>query len=412
MEPKPILTCRMCGEQTFTPILDLGTMAMTGVFPRARDEAVASGPLELIRCEDCRLVQLRHTCDLPSLFGEGYGYRSGLNSAMVGHLGGITAWIEEFVGLAEGDAVLDIGSNDGTTLGSYKTKGVALFGIDPTADPFRRYYPEGASVVADFFNGQSAKVALGERKVKAVTSIAMFYDLPDPLQFTKDVSGVLANDGVWVLEQSYLPTMLERLAYDTICHEHLEYYGLRQIKWLADRAGLKIADVSLNDANGGSFRVALVHEEFSIAVDNESKIQKMLEDEDAKTSLEALADFARRTEDHKVRLVAFLEEAKRKGIRTAGYGASTKGNVVLQYCGIDQRLLPEIAEVNADKFGSYTPGTRIPIRSEEAVKASGVDQFLVLPWHFRDFILEKEKEFRSNGGAFVFPFPEIETVGS
>ncbi len=287
-----------------------------------------------------------------------------------------------------------------------------MFGIDPTADPFRRYYPKGASVVPEFFNETSASTALGGRKVKAVTSIAMFYDLPDPLQFTKDVAAVLDAEGVWVLEQSYLPTMLERLAYDTVCHEHLEYYGLRQIEWLAHRAGLKIADVSLNDANGGSFRVALVHRDSTIGVVDGDKIRKLLADEDVKTGLDALADFAKRTEEHKTRLVTFLEESKRKGLRTAGYGASTKGNVILQYCGIDERLLPEIAEVNADKFGSYTPGTRIPIRSEDGVKAHGVDQFLVLPWHFRDFILEKEKEYLADGGAFVFPLPDIETVGA
>jgi NDP-4-keto-2,6-dideoxyhexose 3-C-methyltransferase len=412
MEITEISACRLCGDSNLEDAVDLGILAQAGRFPASREESVPKGPLRLTRCGNCALVQLRHTFALPELFGDGYGYRSGLNPSMVRHLGAIASWIESFAGLEAGDAVLDIGSNDATTLKAYKTRGLKLHGVDPSAASLRQYYPEGAVVTPDFFNAESAAATLKGKKAKAVTSIAMFYDLPDPLAFAEAVAGVLDRDGVWVLEQSYLPTMLERLAYDTICHEHLEYYGMRQIAWIAERAGLRPVSVSLNEANGGSFRVALVRADSKYAPENEAFVESLLTRERTETSPEGLARFAARVEEHRGRLVEFLERSAKQGLRTYGYGASTKGNVVLQYCGIDERLLPGIAEVNESKFGAFTPGTRIPILSEADVKSKRPDQLLVLPWHFRDFIVEKEAAFLKGGGKLVFPLPELEVVAA
>ncbi len=249
--------CRMCGNTDLRPVLDLGDQYLTGVFPKPLEQqSVSHGPLELVRCsggaETCGLVQLHHSYDSSELYGASYGYRSGLNRSMVDHLRRKAEWLANFVGPDEGDIVVDIGSNDGTTLSFFSDKLVRV-GIDPTVAKFSEFYESGIHLIPEFFSADSIDTALGGRKARIVTSIAMFYDLASPQLFVNDVASVLADDGVWHFEQSYLPLMLQTNAYDTVCHEHLEYYALSQVKRVLDQAGLKILDVETNDVNGGSF---------------------------------------------------------------------------------------------------------------------------------------------------------------
>jgi hypothetical protein len=225
------------------------------------------------------------------------------------------------------------------------------------------------------------------------------------------VAEILDDDGIWVFEQSYLPAMLATHSYDTICHEHLEYYGLRQIAFLAEQTGLKIVDVEFNDANGGSFCVTAAKEKSRRAAARQ-QVNRILEEE-RELGLDTTAPFQKlqlTMEAHRKQLRDVLQELRAAGKAVLGYGASTKGNVLLQYCGIGPELLPAIVEVNEDKFGSYTPGSGIPIISDRDVMISPPDYFLVLPWHFRAGILEREKRFLSGGGAFIFPLPELEVV--
>jgi hypothetical protein len=216
---------------------------------------------------------------------------------------------------------------------------------------------------------------------------------------------------VWHFEQSYMPAMLRVNAYDTICHEHLEYYGLSQIKWMADRAGLKILDVEINDVNGGSFAVTVAKASSPHRAD-EPKFNTVLNDE-KRLGLDTPAPyavFAERVFEHREKLRATLDRLRNEGKKVLGYGASTKGNVILQFCGIGPEQIPAIAEVNADKFGAFTPGTDIPIISEADAHAMRPDCFLVLPWHFRENLLAREAKYLSEGGRMLFPLPEIEIV--
>jgi hypothetical protein len=262
--------------------------------------------------------------------------------------------------------------------------------------------------VADEFFDRAAfdRLALG-KKARIITSIAMFYDLPAPMDFVRDVAASLADDGVWHLEQSYLPLMLQTNSYDTVCHEHLEYYSLRQIQWMTSRAGLRITDVSLNDVNGGSFAVTVEK-----GLGDAPVVREILEHETALglAALETYRAFGERAARHRVELRALLCELNAAGKKVHGLGASTKGNVVLQYCGITPELLPCIAEVNSDKFGCYTPGTNIPIVSEESSRAAKPDVFWVLPWHFRKSFVEREGPFVASGGKLLFALPTIEFV--
>lgn len=406
-----ISACRICGNTKLVPVVDLGEQYLTGVFPTQFDVSLTRGPLKLVKChgpDGCALLQLEHNYNLGEMYGENYGYRSGLNKSMVRHLHGKVANILDRVKLEPSDLVIDVGANDGTTLGAYPADLVRV-GIDPTGEKFQKYYPEGVRLIPDFFSAALVKKELPGQQAKVVTSFSMFYDLEDPVDFARQIASILAPDGVWILEQSYMPLMLERNAYDTICHEHLEYYGLHQIVWITDRAGLRVIDVELNDVNGGSFSVVVAHRDSPNS--NESgEVGRLLEAERLAGLIDSLVPyqaFAQRTEESRVAIRDFLMKAKSEGKVVCGLGASTKGNVVLQYCGLTADDIPLIGEVNPDKYGRVTPGSWIPIADEADVLASAPDYLLVLPWHFRQSMLTNHAYA---GRTLLFPLPTLEAI--
>ena len=410
---KAISKCRICGGETFDSVLNLGQQALTGVFPKAEDQHVPVGPLELVKCSEasggCGLVQLRHSYDPSEMYGDNYGYRSGLNQSMVQHLNRRVQHALSIVSPESGDVILDIGSNDSTTLQAYGDHGFKLLGIDPSAEKFSHHYPSWVQYLPDFFTAENYRSQLGDEKAKIITSISMFYDLEDPTGFMREIHEVLDDDGIWIFEQSYLPLMIERDAYDTICHEHVSYYALRQIEWMAERAGLKVLDVELNEVNGGSFCITAAKSSSSHVV-QEEKIQQLRDAEIEKGygSQTVYVEFKKRAEKHRDELRQVISDITRSGKIVCGYGASTKGNVLLQYCGFTREDIPAIAEVNQDKFGCYTPHTLIPIVSEDDVSAMKPDFMLVLPWHFRDNIISREQGYLDRCGALIFPLPHID----
>lgn len=401
--------CRICGNPQLAPILSLGEQSLTGLFPRSANDAITIAPLELVKCtpangtRTCGLVQLRHSFDSNVMYGANYGYRSSLNASMVAHLRDVVDHIVTQVELTPDDLVIDIGSNDGTLL-SFYPPGPTFVGVDPTAIKYAHEYRSDAVVITDFFDADVIAKRFAGRKAKVITSIAMFYDLADPLKFVRGVESLLADEGLWHFEQSYLPSMMRANAYDTICHEHLEYFSLQQIRWLLERAGMKIVEVTTNETNGGSFAV-------TAAKMTSARAAAALDDEDdALTGLAAWSDFGQRIREHREAFRSALIELRDRGRRVIGYGASTKGNVILQYCGIDRELLPCIAEVHPEKVGCVTPGTHIPIISEDEARRMKPDVFVVFPWHFRDFVVAKEREFLRGGGTLLFPLPRVEFV--
>jgi len=407
----PIDRCRICGNPHLMQVLDLGEQMLTGVFPRSRDVQVTTGPLRLVKCmgEDaCGLLQLAHSYDLGEMYGDNYGYRSGLNASMVRHLHAKVARVLGLVALLGGDLVVDVGANDGTTLGAYpEAIGADLLGIDPTGAKFRQHYKPNVDLCADFFTADALQKVRPGKQVRVLTSFSMFYDLESPVTFMQDVHDVLADDGVWMFEQSYMPAMLDALSYDTVCHEHLEYYALKQIKWMVDRVGFTIVDIEFNDVNGGSFSITAAKS--TSGMRESPEVARILADEQAR-GLDTLApfeDFAARTAESRDDLRAFLAQAKAEGKTVAGLGASTKGNVLLQYCGITTGDIAEVGEVNPDKYGAMTPGTYLPILAESEVLAHGHDYHLVLPWHFRHHFLANPAY---SGRTLVFPLPTLQVV--
>lgn len=413
---RAIPSCRGCGNRDLVPIMDLGSQTLTGRFQKPGDPDLPAGPLELVLCngapgdEICGLLQLRHSCDPGEMFGETYGYRSSMNATMIEHLRRKTKRLLAHTGAGRGDRVLDIGSNDGTLLRSYEGAPVERFGIDPSSSRFAAEYPADVRLIIDFFSADKLRAYSGTG-FKIITSLAMFYDVETPVQFMSEIRSLLAFDGVWEFEQSYMPDMLDRLSYDTICHEHLTYYGMRQIVWMAERSGLKVLDVELNSINGGSFSILAARREAPYTP-NTTKIDALLTREFASN----LADpapyraFAQQTAEHRKQVQRLFNEFKRRDQSILGYGASTKGNVMLQYWGLTRSDMPAIAEKHPGKLGLLTPGTKIPIISEQEARSRRPDAFLVLPWHFKPEIVRRESEFLSKGGSLLFPLPELHSV--
>ena len=406
-----IKKCRIGNSSNLISVLSLGQQALTGIFPENPQQDVTVGPLEIVWCPDSGLLQLRHTYNSSEMYGDNYGYRSGLNQSMVDHLSNKVTYLERLIPLQPGDVVVDIGSNDCTTLKAYKTGGIRRIGIDPTGKKFAAYYPDDVTLVPEFFSAGAYSVAEG-KKARIVTSIAMFYDLEAPIEFARQIESILADNGIWHFEQSYMPAMLRTNYYDTICHEHLEYYSLGVVKAILEASGLRLVDVVMNSINGGSFAVTAAKAGNRTITANQAVIDWLLEQEERMglNTPRPYREFEERVFRHREDLTRLIRSLNADGKKILGYGASTKGNVVLQFCNLTAKDIPAIAEVNTEKFGRVTPGSHIPIISEAQAKKQKPDYFLVLPWHFKEGILRREKDYLASGGRFIFPFPEIEIV--
>ena len=405
-----ISKCRISGSPNLIKVLSLGEQYLTGIFPKSSLEQISKGPLDLVWCPDSGLLQMKQSYSLDEMYGDNYGYRSGLNGSMVRHLQQKIRTLEHMVKPTDADLVIDIGSNDATSLRAYTGK-FRKVGIDPTGKKFKEYYSDDITLISEFFSATSFKSNFPNNKAKIITSIAMFYDLESPMTFLNDIEAVLANDGVWHFEQSYMPSMLRTNSYDTICHEHLEYYSFKVVKYMLESCGLRVIDVQMNAVNGGSFAVTACKKNASYK-SNLPIINWMIRQEDdmGLDTPKPYRDFEERVFRHRKNLTELVEALVGDGKKIIGYGASTKGNVLLQFCHLTTKHISCIAEVNEEKFGSFTPGTIIPIVPEKDARAMKPDYFLVLPWHFKNGILEREKEFMADGGKFIFPFPEIEIV--
>jgi len=405
-----ITKCRIGGGTNLITVLSLGEQYLTGVFPKSTTEKITKGPLDLVWCPDSGLLQMKQSYSLDEMYGDNYGYRSGLNASMVRHLEQKIKTLERLVKPKDSDLVIDIGSNDATSLKAYSGKHRKV-GIDPTGKKFKEYYTNDIDLIPDFFSATVFKNHFPKDKAKIITSIAMFYDLERPMDFVRDIEEILEDEGVWHFEQSYMPSMLRTNSYDTICHEHLEFYSFKVVKNMLEASGLRVVDVQMNAINGGSFAVTACKQKSSLPSNN-AIINWMLKQEEdmGLDTPKPYREFEERVFRHRKNLKELIEALVADGKKIIGYGASTKGNVLLQFCGLTSEHIPFIAEVNQEKFGAYTPGTNIPIISEKEAKAMNPDYLFVLPWHFKNNILEREKEYAAQGGKFIFPLPEIEIV--
>ncbi|MGI8558497.1 MAG: class I SAM-dependent methyltransferase [Solirubrobacteraceae bacterium] len=414
-------TCRICDSPRLAPVLDLGEQCLAGAFPGpgVKQPVQRAIPLELVRCDmtsdqdACGLLQIRQTVPGALLY-ESYWYRSGVNQTMTRNLHGIGSVVEKLVGLEPGDLVVDIGCNDGTLFDGYSSRNVRFLGWDPS-DVARYAVEKGYDVVRDFFTARALRLRYPDLRAKIITSIAMFYDLEDPAQFVEEVKASLAEDGIWVIELHYLLSMLESNGFDVIVHEHLEYYSLAVLERVLADAGLEIIAGELNEINGGSIRLFISHVGRRTQAPGTAEWLQELRVREFEMALDSPApyqQFARNVERVRKDLRELIESICAEGKTIHVYGASTKGNVILQYVGLNRDLIPYAADRNPDKWGSHTIRTGIPIISEEQSREMNPDYYLVLPWHFLDEFKDRERVYLESGGQFIVPLPEVRVIGA
>lgn len=399
-----ITFCRLCESVNLEEVWDLGLFALTSVFPSSANPQPRI-PIVLMKCQgECGLLQLKHSTNPELLFSNQYGYRSSINSSMKSHLQDVVTYAESFKNLAQDDIVVDIGSNDGTTLNFFSRSGLKKVGFDPSPMNWGNTFYKESTLINEFFSADTYD-NLFTRRAKLILSLAMFYDVENPKYFAKQVARILDDDGLWIIEQSYVAQMIKKNSFDTLCHEHVAFYGISQINYLAQAVGLKIVDVKFNDSNGGSF-VAVLCKETSHQWKHRkyNSAQVISEERDFLTERE-LFSFKRRVEELRSVTISTLQKLKAQG-PLAALGASTKGNVLLQYYGIDSSLIEQIGEVFPNKFNHFTPGSNIPIVDETQI-LNHYNHIFVLPWHFRDTFIKKNYKSPS---VVVFSLPNLEIL--
>lgn len=407
-----IQECRICKSDKLKIVINLGCQYLTSRFPLSSEKNIPQSQIILVKCDSCHLIQLKDNMSSDEMYEKDlYGYRSGINHTMREHLKFYNLDIQNKIKLEENDSVLDIGCNDGTFLHNYPDY-IKKYGIDPTAKQFSKYH-QGLYIISDYFTYDNVYNSLDKNiKFKVISSISMFYDLPDPVQFAKDIYKSLHDDGIWTLEQSYILTMLKKNSFDTICHEHLEYYGLYQIKEIMDKTGFKIIHVEFNNCNGGSFRIYVckrINKNFDECLVLIDSILKE-EFEYGIDKVETYSEFMKRCDYELYQLKKLIDTIHNDNQKIYIYGASTKGNTILQYAKITNEKIPFAVERNLDKVGRRTPGSNIEIISEETMRQNPPEYLLVLPWHFKDEIIKRENEYLEKGGKLIFPLPIFEIV--
>ena len=403
-----ILNCRNCGNRKIEKLFSLGDLCYSGFFPKKKTTNVQRKNLTLVKCKSCHLVQLNEKFNPKKLYNMSYGYRTGINKTMTNHVKQIVKETSKLVKLKKNNFVLDIATNDATLLNFYP-KNVYKCGCDPILKKFENFYKKIDYKISDFFSYNKVKNIVGaEAKFKIITAIAVFYDLEDPNKFLKDVHKLLSDDGVFILEIADLYKIIKNNMFDTICHEHTEYYSCEVIFNMALNNDLRVFDIKNNISNGGSARFFICKNK-SIYKSNINHIKKILNKENiiGLKSLRIYKIFYERINIIKKKLVNKLNKLKFDNNKIFGYGASTKGNILMDYFGITNKLIDYIADRNPEKNGAFTPFSKIPIISEKAAQKLNPDYYLVLPWHFKKEILIREKRQIEKGTKYIFPLPKI-----
>jgi len=413
MPNKKITKCRICGSKSLVPIASFGNQYLTN-FPKKIDKTLSRCPLNLVWCKDCKLLQLEHTPNFDYLYQE-YWYVSGVNQTMRDDLKDVVKSAEKLVPLKERDIVLDIGSNDSTLLRFYTNPDIVRVGFEPAKNLMEM--AQGGDIplkiINNFFNYQDFENSFGAMKVKVITAIAMFYDLDEPNIFVADMVKCLDENGLIIIQLNYLPIMLDTNTFDNVSHEHLEYYCLMSMENLLNRHGLEIFDIELNDVNGGSLRAYIKRKDCDTIepfAGAKYRVRTLREYEKGikLDKVKPYRDFAKRTIKLRKKIYDFIAGEKQKGKIIYVYGASTRGNALLQACDLDAKTITAAAERNPMKYGRFMVGSWIPIVSEAVARKEKPDYFLALPWQFKKEFIEREKEFLKGRGKFIFIFPKFE----
>ena len=402
-----IKSCRNCKKTKFINLFSLGKMSFTGRFPKSSKTNIPKEQLNLLMCNFCKLVQLDRNFNLKYLYGKNYGYRTGMNHTMTNHVKKTVKKLSSLVKLKKKDYVLDIASNDSTLLNFYPNN-VIKVGVDPLVNKYIQYYKKINFKISNFFNLTDIKKLKLKKKFKIITALSVFYDLRDPNKFIREIKEILDDQGIIVLEHVDLHCIIKHKIFDTICHEHLGFFSSKVIIDMVKKNKLKVFAHEYNNVNGGSSRYYISHIRSKYIIKKSVKKALINEKKTGIFKKTTYKLFYKRIVDAKLRLIEKLKSIKSKNLIVHGYGASTKGNVLLQFFNIGKNYIQYIADRNPLKFNSFTPGTKIKIISEKKSRAMKPDYYLVLPWHFKKEILSREKKIMNNGTKIIFPLPKLE----
>ncbi len=400
-----IKSCRSCNSKKLVKLFSLGKLSFTGKFP-SLNQKIKKEPISLVICKKCELVQLTHNFDLKYLYGPDYGYRTGINKTMLNHVKNVVRYLSKKTNLKKKDNVLDIASNDGSLLNFYN-KNIVTFGIDPILDKYEDQYQNINYKISDFFSADKIRRKT-KQKFKVITALSVFYDTLNPNKFLKDIKKLLSKEGVFLLEFADLASIIKHKMFDTICHEHLEYYSSKVILNLCKKNKLRVFDIKKNDINGSSKQYYVCHDNSKIKNNNQIIEHELHNENKLKLSqVSTFRNFIKNIDKLKKQLFNLIKRINNQGKKVHCYGASTKGNVILQYYKINNKMISYAAEKNKNKYNLFTPGTNIPIISEILSRFYKPDYYLVLPWHFKKEILVREKNIRKKGVKFIFPLPSL-----
>jgi len=405
-----IKNCRNCLSNKINKVFSLGNIYFTGKFLRNNTNP-RKGPIRVVMCKSCELVQLGNNFDIKYLYGPDYGYQTGINATMTEHVKKIAKELSKKTRIKKNELALDIASNDGTLLNFYN-KNITTFGMDPLVKKFASNYKKINYKISDFFSAEKIKKKIQKKKFKIITALSVFYDLLQPNKFLNDVNEILDDKGIFLLEFADLASIIKFNMFDTFCHEHLEYYSLKVISKMCIKNNLRIFDIKTNSINGGSIQLFICKHN-AIYKNNTTSINRIVAFE-KKLKLdkkETYIKFFKKINKIRKQTFNFIQKAKNNNKTIHCYGASTKGNVLLQYFKLNNKMISYAAERNPKKYNLYTPGSRIQIISESRSRKMLPDYYLVLPWHFKKEILEREKKTIKNGSKFIFPLPQLTIEG-
>ena len=396
------MSCKNCNSKNLKKIIHLGKQPISSHFYKKRKYNLKKYSLDLYMCKKCNLVQFKKIPKLDEMYGLNYGYRTSLSPLMIDHMK--KKFKKIYKKSKKSKKILDIGCNDGTFLNFFAKKNYDLYGIDPSAKKFRKYHNKRIDLIIDYFNKEIIYKKFGEIKFDIITSFAMFYDIEDPNSFVSDINKLLTRNGKWILELSYFPTLLENLTYDQICHEHVTYYTLTSFENIIKKHNLKLVDCNLNNINGGSIEIVCCKNENTTKVNNE-KIN-FFKNKEKKINYQSYKKFNRRISNIKKDVNNFLK----KNNNTIGYGASTKGNIVLNHCKINKSNLKYICDANPYKYNRYTPGSNIKIISKNEMRKLRPKNLFVLIWSFRKEVIKQERDFIKKGGRLILHLPKLHII--
>jgi C-methyltransferase C-terminal domain/Putative zinc binding domain/Methyltransferase domain len=408
MDTAPVMACRCCGASTLVPVLDLGSQPWGNDFIKIEAQATcARYPLVLFVCTTCTMAQIGHTVPKETMFVR-HNYISGTTRRLRTHFEDIARDILARIPFGPHDYVLDIGGNDGTFLVPIRERGVGVLNIESATLQAELSARKGLPTVNRFFNREAALDLRREHgPARVIHGSGVFFHLEELHSAFEGVKHLLHHNGVVVAEFIYLPTMIEQCAFDQVYHEHLVYYTMRSLSRLLGQHGLRVADAALNPIHGGSCIAWITHDD---AAPQTMAVSNLLQREEAAGfgGLGIYRDFALRVGALKTSLVSKVRQLRAAGMRVQALGAPVKGSTILNYCGFDHEDIECAVEVNEFKVGTYYPGTRIPVRHQDAVKAP--DVYLLLAWNFREEILAKLAVFRASGGRILVPIPTPEMI--